>query len=196
MRYRWLIRHGVQVTARVDGANNTHQTIRPFDRRQAIFADLIYAAPDGRRIFVQGLLTPRDGILYIGETIPLRIDPDNPEVWTDRLEPPPLLAEMTAVLFLLPLLALAVLMLFLVRRRTLNIWRRGEPAVAVVVDTKQSSVAPRSRVMRFALRDSPDRRVFHTLAPNSMGPLEPGDEVMILHEPGKPARAVVAELYL
>jgi len=172
------------------------QSVRPFDRRQTIIADLVYFAPDGRRIWVQGQLSPADGLLYIGQSIPLRIDPSEPERWTDRTEPPPWLAEMTAVLFLLPLLLLAVLMMLWARRRALNIWRRGEPAVAVVVDTKQSSIAPRSRVMRYALRDGADRRVFSTLAPYAMGPLEPGDEVMILHAPGNPGRAVVAELYV
>ena len=97
---------------------------------------------------------------------------------------------------LLPLLALAIVVMLLRRRRILKIWRSGEAAAAVVVDTKQSSIAPRSRVMRFALRDGDDRRVFQTLAPRSMGELNPGDEVMILHEPGNPGRAVVAELYM
>src|SRR5206468_11896604 len=68
-----------------------------FRSRQTIVADLIYTAPDGRRIAVQGQLSPADGVLYIGQTIPLRIDPSDPERWTDRTEPPPWLAEMTAV---------------------------------------------------------------------------------------------------
>jgi hypothetical protein len=196
LRDRWLIEHGTPVQAHVDAANSMKQSSRPFDRRQTIIADLSYAAPDGRKIAVQGQLSPADGVLYIGQTIPLRIDPSEPERWTDRPDPPPWLAEMTAVLFLLPLLLLAVLMMLWTRWRTLNLWRRGEPAVAVVVDTKQSSIAPRSRVMRYALRDGADRRVFSTLAPYAMGPLEPGDEVMILHAPGNPGRAVVAELYV
>jgi hypothetical protein len=196
MRDRWLILHGTPVEAQVTAMNSSKQSTRPLDRRETIIADLNFRTPGGQELTVKGSLTPAEGNLYVGDRLPIRIDPEDPTRWTDRAAPRPWLAEMTAVLFLLPLLALAVLMMLWARRRTLNLWRRGEPAVAVVVDTKQSSIAPRSRVMRYALRDGEDRRVFSTLAPNSMGPLGPGDEVMILHAPQNPGRAVVAELYV
>jgi hypothetical protein len=194
---RWLIEQGTRVQARVDAIDESKQATRAYNRRDIASVDLKYNAPNGAPVLVMHVpLTPQPGTLRVGDTIPIRIDPSDPQRWTDRTQPKSWLVELTAVWFLLPMLALPVLAMFLRRYQMLKVWRTGEPAVAVVVDTKQSSIAPRSRVMRYALREGNDRRVFATLAPNSMGELHAGDEVMMVHAAGNPGKAVIAELYV
>ena len=78
----------------------------------------------------------------------------------------------------------------------LNAWRHGVPAVATVVDSKQSAIAPRSRVVRYTLAEGADRRIFSTLFPASQGELQKDDELLVLIPPKHPDRAVIAELYL
>jgi len=77
----------------------------------------------------------------------------------------------------------------------LSIWRNGAAAIGSVVDVRQSSMAPHSRVVRFTLNDAPDRRILSTLYPIAAGELNEGDELLLLMSPTNRRRAIVAELY-
>jgi uncharacterized protein DUF3592 len=195
MATRRLILHGAPVIAQVDSANGVKDIGRRYDRRDRNVCDLTYTGPDGVKRTVQGQLSPQVGMLTIGQTIELRVDPNDPTIWTDALEPPPWRTELSAVIVLVPLLAFSFLMMFWRRAQALSVWRKGEPATGIVVDSKQSAVAPRSRVVRFALADGNDRRVFQVLYPTSAGEPAKGDELLLLAPPKKPARAIVAALY-
>jgi hypothetical protein len=193
---RRLIFHGTAVMAHVDAANGVKDRGRRYDRRDRIGADLTFTAPDGTRQTVQGELSPQSGFLTVGGTIDLRVDPNDPTVWTDRITPPPWHTELSAVIILVPLLLLSVLMMLWRRVQVLAVWRRGEPMSGIVVDSKQSAIAPRSRVVRFALMDGNDRRVFHVLYPTRAGEPGKGDELLLIAPPLKPSRAIVADLYI
>jgi hypothetical protein len=67
---------------------------------------------------------------------------------------------------------------------------------AYVVSCKHSSMAPRSRICRYTLIDSPDKRVFRLLYPTHHGVPREGDvlEVVVLSE--QPGRAIAADLYV
>jgi hypothetical protein len=52
-----------------------------------------------------------------------------------------------------------------------------------------------SRVVRFALADGNDRRVFHVLYPASSGKLVKGDKLLLVAPANRPSRAIVAALY-
>jgi hypothetical protein len=197
---RWLITQGTPVQAelfRVQGTRDSSQAFNLTDRLQVY---LNYEVPGhGKFTEVPGWLaqlpdqtpTPR---VRPGEMRAIRIDPDDPKSWTDRTEPRPWLAEFTIVLLLLPLLAVLGLIAAWRRTQVLNIWRNGEVAAGVVVDLKQSSIAPFSRIVRFALADADDRRVFSTLHPAKGIPAR-GDVMWVIYPPNKPGRAVVASLY-
>src|SRR5438034_10934373 len=195
MATRRLILHGAPVIAHIDAANGVKDIGRQYDRRDRNTADLTFTGPDGVKRTVQGDLSPPNGMFAIGDNIDLRVDPNNPTIWTDRLEPPPWRTELSAVIVVVPLLALSLLMMSWRRAQVLNVWRKGEPATGIVVDSKQSAGAPRSRVVRFALADGNDRRVFQVLYPTSAGEPAKGDELLLLAPPNKPARAIVAALY-
>ena len=131
-----------------------------------------------------------------GDTIEIRFDPDHPEIWTDRTEPQPWMARLAIVWMLLPAVIIAACMMLLRRRQIINIWRNGLPATGTVVDLRQSSIAPHSRVVRFTLNDSADRRILSTFFPMAAGDLNKGDELVLLTSPTNRARAIVAKLYV
>lgn len=130
-----------------------------------------------------------------GDSVDIRYDPSHPEVWTDRMEPEPWGGRLLIVWMLLPALAVAVLMMLVRRRQMLRIWREGEPIIATVLDSRQSAIAPRSRLIRFTIDDSADRRVHSTFFPNSAGRIEKGDQIGMLALAKNPGRAIVAGLY-
>jgi hypothetical protein len=128
------------------------------------------------------------------DVIDIRFDPARPEAWTDRTEPQPWFARMAIVWMLLPALLLALMMMLVRRRQILRVWTEGVPMTGTVVDTRQSPIAPRSRVVRFTLDG--DRRIFSTFVPISAGEVSRGGELVMLASPTNPGRAIVAELYL
>jgi hypothetical protein len=193
---RRLVTRGSKVIAVVDSANGVKDLGRKYDRRDRNTCDLTYTGPDGVKRTVQQELSPQPGILEIGKTIELRVDPEHPTVFTDQLEPPPWRSELSALIVPLPLLAFSVLMMWWRRSRVLAVWRHGEPVNAIVVDSKQSATAPLSRVVRFALADGEDRRVFHLLYPTRAGELSKGDPLLLLAPKANPARAIAASLYV
>ena len=199
---RWLITQGLPVQAELNRIQGTRDRSQSFKRTDRLQVELNYDVPGTehpRQMYVPGWLSqlpadppPRE--IRVGELIPVRIDPNNPTVWTDRTQPLPWIAEFTIVVLLLPLLALLLVVMFIRRQQVLGVWRRGEVAAAVVVDHKQSATAPLSRVIRFTLADGSDRRVWSTLHP-ARGAPQPGETVWVIYPPGNPGRAVVASLY-
>jgi hypothetical protein len=130
-----------------------------------------------------------------GDSVDIRYDPSHPDVWSDRMEPEPWGGRLLIIWMLLPALAITLLMLLRRRQLMLRIWREGEPIIATVVESRQSPIAPRSRLIRFTIDDSPDRRVHSTFFPNSAGTIEKGDQISMLALPNNPGRAIVGGLY-
>ena len=192
---RRLILHGTVVPATVRVINGIEIQKRGFDRREVLSVTLDYSGPDGKSYSVQGQLAPAEGILHTGDTIPLHVDPNDASNWTDRTDPGSWWHDLTVIWFLLPLLLIALAIAWWRRQQVLATWRRGTPISAAVVESKHSAIAPRSRVVRFTLTEGNDRRVFSTLVPSTRAPLQNGDELVLLAPPGKPSRAIVAELY-
>ncbi len=135
--------------------------------------------------------TKKPDELHNGQTIEIRYDPAQPTHWTDRSEPRPWPEQLLTVLILLPLLALALIMMIWRRRQMLRLWRNGNEMIGRVIELRQSPIAPRSRALRLAL-NSPDRKIVSILYPLSSPPLQKDDEVVLVVQRG---RAIVAELY-
>jgi hypothetical protein len=130
-----------------------------------------------------------------GYGLDIRYDPSNPDNWTDRTEPQPWSQHLAIVLMLLPALIVAVAMLLLRRSQVLALWRDGVPTTGTVIDSRQSAIAPRSRVIRFTLAGSESRRILQTFWPQHAGPIDKDDELLMLAPPTGKSRAIVAELY-
>jgi len=190
----WLVRHGVSVDAmvvEVDGDPTRNKVHLPEQR--AVFK-LRFIAPDGStRIIVDRLRAQRRAIA-VGETIPLFIDPDNASRWTDRRNIS--WGEEMAVAAVLAGAGLGMVAVAAVRRRgVLMTWRMGEAMVAVVVETGSSALAPRSRSVRFVMRDGKDKRVYSTLVPTKYGWPAAGESIWMVTLAGGANGAIVAALY-
>jgi hypothetical protein len=190
---RKLITQGIAVDANIDEANGSTLQ-RKFLREEPVKVKLSFTLPDGTKQQVEGQLRPPGPAVTAQTPLPIHYDPKNPKRWTERSQLAPWAREMTVVWMILPVLALLFLIAFLQRRRMLGIWRNAPAAQAVVVDSRQTSIAPRSRVLRYALREG-DRRVCQTLYPLNAGLPEPGETIWIIAPPEAPHRGIVAKLY-
>jgi hypothetical protein len=197
---RWLITQGAALEADVMWINGSKRPGDEFKRTDRLQAQLGYTPPGGQRMdYVEGWLAQLPDqkpvpLIRVGDKIKIRIDPAAPRTWTDRTQPKSWLAEFTIVVLLLPLLAVLGLIAWVRRRQVLGVWRSGEIAAGVVVDLRQTAVAPLSRLVRFTLAEGDDRRVCSALHPAQNVP-QAGDVIWLIMPPRTPSRAVIASLY-
>lgn len=200
LRDRKLVRTGLEVRAQIvtiDDQNIDLKRGLTFNRDVGRRIKVNFVAPDGSNRTLEEELPPQSGSrVSVGQFIQIRIDPENPNIATTRSEPRPWMLELSVVFMLLPVLGLTVLVVLMRRAGVLKVWRDGVEQVAVVVDGKQSAIAPRSRVLRYTLRDSDDTRVFTLLYPTSAGMPQKDDELLVVAPPSQPDRALAAALYL
>ena len=142
-------------------------------------------------------LPERRNDLRTGQTISIRIDPKNPKTWTNRTTPPPLIDELFAPLLLLPALVVSVLAAVALRRRVTQLWATGEARQAIVVDTKQTPLAPLSHVVRCTLADGTDKRLITVYLPHrAAGKPAKGQAIWLVTHPKNPQRALAAAAFL
>jgi hypothetical protein len=98
------------------------------------------------------------------------------------------------VWMLLPVPVVLLGIALLRRREVLNIWQSAPAMEAIVMDSRHSSIAPKSRVLRYSLREG-DRRVCATLYPLAAGVPAEGETIVIVAPPEAPQRGIVAKLY-
>lgn len=121
----------------------------------------------GRPREVSGYLEgrkPGDFIL-IGSTLPIRIDPAHPDVWTARTVPTSLPLELIGALIALPIGLLLLLVSLVMARSRLLAWRDGAAVAALVVSARHTALAPRSWAARCTPADQADHRVFMVYLP-------------------------------
>jgi hypothetical protein len=144
---------------------------------------------NGKRREVQGQLAGRRDLIVLGAPVEIRIDPDNPQRWTGRQSPAPPWAYIVGSLPLLPLVVILFIAAFVIRRGVLHTWRDGEAKEAVVVEVRQSPLAPQSQIVRCALAGG-DGRVWTVTQPKSAGRVLRGDPIwLIVPHKGKPIAA-------
>ncbi len=189
---RQLIREGDRVTAIVRAAGRetiTGKRVAPSNP-----AKLRFTYKEKERE-VTGLLAGRKDYIVLGDPVELRIDPDHPEVWTARTEPGNLAQQLLGALLILPAAVIALTVSVWLRRRVLNIWRNGSPRAALVVDSRQTALAPLSRAVRCAYRDPGEKRLITVYVPVRAASLERGDPLWLVARDDRPLRALPAMLY-
>lgn len=197
LKERNLIYNGTKVDAIIDEIEGQTTPGIKVPRSSAPNVKMHYKASDGTDAKIEGNLTRvLEGDVVVGETLPIRIDPKDSRIWTDRTEPRGWLANLSMPLIFLPLAVVSLLILIIKRQGVLKIWKNGVPATASVVSLQHSGLAPSSRLLRYALTESEDRRVFTMLYPVQAGLPEKGDELQLIVAPNDPSRAVVAKLYM
>jgi hypothetical protein len=192
---RDLIFNGTRVNATIAAFEGSSYD-RTFARERGPQVTLRYTPAGATQpVTFDDRLTPGiPGTLRVGGTLEIRVDPDDPNRWTDRTEPRPWSAELTVVYGLAPLLVVLSFLVLVARVRVLSAYRHGQETSGTVIDAKHSSIAPMSRVVRFVLNDSDDKRVYSTLCPAGAVPA-PGEPIGLIVPPKNPGRALVKELY-
>ncbi len=133
---------------------------------------------------VSGYVHPTTLPYETGQQIPLYINPDDPETWTDRSSVPPIWGEMVRGVYL-AIPAILVLGIALVRRwLVLQTWRHGELVKAKVLDHSTTAVAPRSAAIRCAAREGKVQKIITIYLPQRITPPAADATVELIRRPG------------
>jgi hypothetical protein len=192
---RWLIEHGTPVVARFKIVNGDPVAGHQFARKEPLPCVITIPVNGVAKDFEIRLEPKENAFAKVGAELPIRIDPDNPQRWTERTQANPWVNELRMVWLLAPLAALLLLVTVWKRYGVLRVWRDQPLAGGVVVDVRHTAVAPLSRLVRFNFSESDDRRVHAALMPTRAGIPEKGQAIWLVCPPDKPSRAIVAELY-
>jgi hypothetical protein len=198
MRRRYLLEHGLPVKVIVQELNDRKVGTGSYHpmRDVELYVKLVGVLPDGSPFEYRGMLPKAEGFAELGGQLELRVDPNNHARWVEVGKQRPLRHEFMAVFLLMPLIVILLAIARWQRMKVLNVWRHGKLRDAIVVDSRHSSMAPRSRVCRYTIPDGEDRRVFQTLYPSKHGVPQRGDVLPMIVLPEKPGRGVVADLYV
>jgi hypothetical protein len=179
LRERRLIESGTPVTATVKSIGLGQENIASRDEPRRV--TLVYTDPKrGREISSEGLLPRQERArVTLGQTLKVKVDPENPAVWTERTTPPPLSAELAVPMLLLPLTAACWVASLLKRQRVAQVIRDGTVRRANVVTVRQSPLAPMSKQIGVVL-DGPDRVVRSLYWPSKLGPVHPENAIDVI----------------
>ena len=148
---------------------------------------------DGKVYDQMGYLKGRTEFIQVRSKVPIRIDPADPDQWTARTEPAWLLQELTGAIVVLPVFVALAGVTLLQRARVARVWRDGEATRAIVVDSRQTALAPRSRLVRCTPADARDNRVVQVYVPaGAASGLHPAEELWLLFPPGGRGNPVAA----
>lgn len=195
MNDRWLIDHGINIPAKFLTVNG--DPVRKRYPRNEAMAAVVTFDWQGKpyQLSIPRLEAKPGGYAVVGETLPIKVDPNDPTRWTEETTAKPWSEELTAVGLLLPLAAIAFIVLVMRRRAILNTWMHEPLLNATVIETRQSGAAPMSRIVRFTLNNEPDRRIWTMLIPVSAGIPAKGESIWLVCPPKNPSRAILARLY-
>lgn len=185
IRERGLIANGIVTEALVEQAGSATTAVLQQSDSVAI---LSFDRPDGSRHRVTGVLPEHmeRGIeIPVTKTVTIRVDPKDPDHWTDRTTPPSVTRQMVAAAVALPLVGVLGTVGVTKRRRALSTWRDGTASAALVLETLHTPVAPRSRAVRCTPADSSDNSVFTVYLPPGSPPVARGDALWVVRPPGR-----------
>ena len=191
-REAWLVTRGERVDAVVTEAGGILLANKVVPPETPV--TLEYGV-GGKKYTVQGTLKGRKEHIVTGGTVPIRVDPADPETWTSLPAPRPLRLELLGGVIVLPFAVLLGIVAWLLQRRVLRLWRDGDATAAVVIDSRHTAVAPRTHLVRCTPVDGADRRLFEAYLPRGAARPRDGDAVWLVTAPGASARAVAASWF-
>lgn len=149
---------------------------------------------DGKRYNQTGYLKGRTEYIRVRSRVPVRIDPSNPDQWTARNEPARLAQQLTGAAVVLPVFLVMGAVSGWQRARLLRLWRDGEAVSAIVVESRQTALAPRSRLLGCTPEHAGDNRVVQVYVPHGSpeAALAPGEALGLIFPPGGRGRPVAA----
>jgi hypothetical protein len=191
----WLLNEGTPVDAMVEevgaAGNETggiNGKIQPPDGR--VIGNYTF---DGNTYPIIGWLKGRTEWITIGKTVPLHIDPADPEDWTGITAPIRLTGEDDFIhgLGILPIALLLFGVAIWWRNRMVRLWIDGSAVEATVIESRISALAPRLRDLRCAPVLEGQQRVQRVFSPPRAGQIGPGEKLWLLCD-AEQKRAVAA----
>lgn len=192
LHQRELILHGMQVQALVAEVDGVARVLRvPPETPVTLQFEM-----DGKPHEVQGILNGRKEYITTRQTVPIRVDPKDVTRWTYATEVPGLMREMAMTLLLLPAVVLLAIVVVLRRRALLRLWEQGAAVAAVVASSRSSALAPFSKLVQVALRDSEDKRLLSTYVVRHKVDLHQGSTLwLIVDNPANPRRIIHSDTF-
>jgi hypothetical protein len=178
----WLFKKGTRVDALLNRVESSTAKGQKFYNDPVRDVDLRYPF-NGKQVVYKGYLTGYDaGWLEVGSTIPIHVDPANPERFTARQHPAQLLPHLVAGLLMLPLVAVAGGVAAWRRRKLLHLWQTGELLPAVVIRATGVAVAPSARAVECTATDNDDTQIRRAFLPAALGVPRParGDLIWLI----------------
>jgi hypothetical protein len=117
-----------------------------------------------------------------GDVIPIHIDPNDPDHWTNRPTPPPLSQKLVGLPFVLGMLVICLLFALVRMARLKKVCTQGKVGWATILSLGQSSLAPRSYTARCTWADDTSPTVYSVFVPRRIAP-QPGDKIQIAASP-------------
>jgi len=139
-----LVQSGTPVTAKVyDLSSDRTGSVLPFGERVRVRYEL-----KGVQYDVEGALVDIGQRYLTGDTINLRVDPENPQRWTNRQETTLLAARLIGGYMALLAAAGTAIAAWVTRNHYRAIWRNGILREALVAAHEQATAAPQSVRLR------------------------------------------------
>ena len=141
------------------------------------------------------VLEGRKDPITVGGTVPIHVDPNDPDNWTPLDEPLPLMQQILGGVLLIPVALLAFAVSLWLYIGVLRLWRNGIAVETLALDGHNSALAPLSQTVRCTPVDEQDKRVFSVCLPAKAGRPNRGDVVWVLSPSETSTRAVAAEWF-
>lgn len=198
LREKRLIQYGMPLTATIVAGGDEHdsRSSRSFPPDQPCDIQFIW---NGQTIALSSVALSSLGdtdFFHPGETIPVRVDPTDPSVWTDRTQPELLGRRLIAGIVMVPTIAATLLASLMLNRRVLRVWRDAEAVEYAVVGSTRSALAPLSHTVRCEPVDlRMDRRLVTVYLPGRFAKPAAGEILWLMHPPGKVKSSIAAAAY-
>ena len=187
-----IVRHGTPVTATITGIGD--DVVGGRGNLSPEYPTTLTFTLNGAEFTVKGHLEGRRDPISLKQQVQIKVDPNAPKNWTYLTDVPPLAPIFLGPALILPFALAALGLSLILRARMLNIWKSGQPHLFIVHATTQTSLAPRSRVVRCRAADGRSTRLVQVFIPRKSAP-ETGNLLWLIHPPGKPTVALAAMNY-
>jgi hypothetical protein len=195
LRDRRLINEGLSVNATIVSANGSTVAKR-WPRNESMPVSLSFTTPDGVEHSLDVRLDAKpDAFARVGDHLLIKVDPADPQLWTEQTQAKPWAIEMVTSAMLIGLTVVLVALTMVRRQQVLRVWRDAPLMRGRVVEVKHTAVAPRSRSVRFSLDEADDRRIRSLLVPTAKAQIRVGETIWVVCDPGRSGIVLLPGLY-
>jgi hypothetical protein len=188
-----LVRHGVTVDAQIQAVTYVARRGASFDPSNPVRLEFPWR--DGiHRTHDEHPLEGYTRFVTVGDTVRIRVDPNDPENWTALAEAMPLRDRVMPATLTFPAVLATLIAAVWQRARILSIWKNGQLTPALVLNSSVSALAPLGRAIRCTPAVDGDARVF-TIHAGGHAHRQPGEAIDVLARRAPAQLAVAAEFF-